>query len=158
MPTLLAQHILLLLSTTVSEACWTTVTHELHEKEVVKYLPNKIKQKSPTFVANNTSSLQLRISTAISGQWSAGGAILTLTFSKVSRHAHQKQTKQTKPMKKRLPLPAIYSVSFEMMKTTSALHAKKKKKTQNSGPIMFASLSITPELKLEARLRFHRNQ
>ena len=81
------------------------------------------KNNHRTFVGHNTASLQFQRSTAISGQLSAGGAIL-LQSAKPRGHGHQKQTNQTN--EKRLTLSAITSVTFEIMKTTSPHSTQKK--------------------------------
>ena len=70
-------------------------------------------------------SFQFQSCTAISGQLSGGGAILTVTISKASLAwtPNANKTKQTD--EKRLPLSAVSSVFFERMKTTSPHHKQR---------------------------------
>ena len=96
----------------------------------------------------------LQSSTAISGQLSAGNAILTFTMSKTSLTwtPKNKQNKTKQANEKRLPHCAISTVSIERMKNTLP-HSMQKKK--NAGPTMLSSLLT--RFKLVARLRFHNN-
>ena len=123
----IAEQILLLLSTTVSEACWTTVTHAWHDKEVVKYFWNKIKK---------TITGPLWVTTPLLSNFRARPQSLAnclravpSSYNQQSLEGMDTKNKQTKPMKKRLTLSAITSVTFEIMKTTSP-HSTQKKSTR----------------------------
>ena len=152
MPAQLLKQILLLLSTTVSEACWTTVTHAWHEKENGQVFMEQ-DQKTITGPLWTTTPRLSPISELDRNLWPiVCGRCHPLTICKASRAWDtKKQTNQTN--EKRLTLSAITSVPFEIMKTTSPHSTQKKPRVQSC----FASLLIT-RLELVAHLRFHSNQ
>ena len=147
----IAEQILLLLSTTVSEACWTTVTHAWHEKKVVKYFWNKIK-KTITWPLWTTTPLLSNFRARPQSLANCLRAVPS-SYNQRSLAGMDTKNKQTKPMKN--ASPSLQS-SLCLSKWWKPHHRTPRKK-KNAGPIMFASLLIT-RLELVAHLRFHRNQ